>query len=850
METFLDTNNIRYAPIYIQSYRNAQGELKKKCYFEHSGPEGKYQCHPQISREKEKQDIKEGKLSIEERWNANFNSLQSFKNNKQVWLDDAKNKGAKVCYYRDTTIIPEIDIDNWDEIENAEEVKQFIKEHVQSVSVSKKLPHIPIIINNMPPHIQEKHLVPFKGGELLKGQGSFVPIDNIINADKSIAQMEWKDFCKMFNIKEKETKPVLNRIESNDSRSKTDIRPTPTTINNTKTLNKLSKNALKKFIEALPNEVAREYNSWFSMVTSIKGWNDNEIGLEMAHLFSKKCFEKYVPFDMEEQWHNRHPKVKISPFENFMGTFTNIAKEHDLMYIFPASAVKEDTLTHYSMAIMSLETNIVKRYKYCKTSNFWYYCHHITNRWEVQNYPIYLYQQLPLIFPNIIGFQDTKVVKLVAEQLKPHVAEQDMTSILNANPFLHAYNNGVIDLSRDNKNVKYENGKIVGFRRIEPEDYITFTTGYDFEEETGEIYVKETEDITAFFDNLYSLNAEDEQGNHIRDYVLSVCASTLAGRPYKHDQFFIFTNESGSNGKSVMQDLLLSTHGEYAYVLNASALTKKKIGANEHSQLGQLKNKKLVMSSEIDEKERLQNDVMKRVSGDSFITERGFMQNNASFPVNFTLFIMANKMPRPSTENDNALLRRIRTISHPFEFREETYIQKKLEVAKILLDCGDYKQDAYDAEVRKYKPVNGDFKDNFSKVRYAQAFNRLLLIRYLTQVKVKDITIPAKIKQDAENYLQQNDIKEFIEEHYKKEQKGKITKTALYDHYQKCNYQFYKFTEFNRLVAEQIGAEFVYQKRLTEGYCFRLKRITKDPDPKWAHYNTAIPEAKDIHDAL
>ena len=826
METFLDTNNIRYCPIYLSLYTDSDGRLKKDVHWK-SGPYYRYLVH----------SSRKDKDADDERWNENLQTLQTFKNNRQVWLEDAKNKGAEVWYYRDTKVVLEVDIDTPEELANPEDVNALVNTHVHTLSFRKKLPHMPIIINNMPPHIQEKHLVPFKGGELLKGQGSFVPIDNIINADKSIAQMEWKDFCKMFNIKE--TKPVLNRIHP----------PPPTTNKKPKTLNKLSKVALKKFIEALPNEVAREYHSWWKMVSSIKGWNNNEIGLEMAHLFSKKCQEKYKPFDVEQQWNDQHDKIKIPAFEDFMGTFTNIAKEHDLLYIFPDSALKTDKLTHYAMAMMSLETNIVKRYKYCKTSNFWYYCHHITNRWEVQKSPIYLYQQLPLVFPDIEQFQKTQEVKMVAEQLKPHIAEQDMTSILDANPFLHAYNNGVIDLSRDNKDVKYENGKIIGFRPITPEDYITFTTGYDFEEEKEETYVEETKDITAFFDNLYSLNAQDEQGNHIRDYVLSVCASTLAGRPYKHDQFFIFTNESGSNGKSVMQDLLLSTHGEYSYVLNASALTKKKIGANEHSQLGQLKNKKLVMSSEIDEKERLQNDVMKRVSGDSFITERGFMQNNASFPVNFTLFIMANKMPRPSTENDNALLRRIRTISHPFEFREQAYIQKKLEVAKTLLSCEDYSQEQYDAEVRKYKPVNGDFKDNFSKVRYAQAFNRLLLIRYLTQVKVKDITIPTKVKEDAENYLQQNDIKEFIKEHYKKDGKAKITKTALYDHYQKCNYQFYKFSEFNRLVAEQIGAEFVYQKRLTEGFCFRLRRTTRDPDPN-CRYNTAIPEADDIHDAI
>ena len=84
------------------------------------------------------------------------------------------------------------------------------------------------------------------------------------------------------------------------------------------------------------------------------------------------------------------------------------------------------------------------------------------------------------------------------------------------------------------------------FRSIEPMDYITSTTGYDYIDNPRQV-----EYITTLLESIVSNETETEGDTGISDlhYRKNILSSTL----YKTCEFYIFTG-AGSNGKSFINE--------------------------------------------------------------------------------------------------------------------------------------------------------------------------------------------------------------------------------------------------------------------------------------------------------
>ena len=117
--------------------------------------------------------------------------------------------------------------------------------------------------------------------------------------------------------------------------------------------------------------------------------------------------------------------------------------------------------------------------------------------------------------------------------------------------------------------------------------------------------MEQEENFKNFFDKILP-NLE------VKEYFLNVLAISLSGKSLKQE--FNICTGSGSNGKSVLFDLIGQTLGEYYNSGSPSLLTEKRGGANSASPaIAELRGKRLFGCSEPDQNSTIQIGVMKQL---------------------------------------------------------------------------------------------------------------------------------------------------------------------------------------------------------------------------------------------
>ena len=290
---------------------------------------------------------------------------------------------------------------------------------------------------------------------------------------------------------------------------------------------------------------------------------------------------------------------------------------------------------------------------------------------------------------------------------------------LDCNINLFAFKNGVYDLE-DKK-----------FRNIEPTDYISTTTDYDYNPNIDDRYKNVIENF------LRSTQKTDE----MYKYLLDVITSMIYGKNY-HQEFYIF-NGKGANGKSVLMSLLSLVFGNYANKINATTFTKPSRGANETSEMHSCRSCRLIMVEEPEETDTLITSRLKEFSGDGKIKTRGLHENAFSFDPQFGIIFFCNQIPALS-KVDNAIGRRLRLLDFPFKFCDSpTKSNDK------LID----------------RDLNTLFKDN---IEYRQAFAYIILENWKNNKLNKEkLYTPIEVMKVTEDYMDDcNEVKKFINEYY------------------------------------------------------------------------------------
>ncbi|AZV00385.1 DNA primase [Paracoccus phage vB_PthS_Pthi1] len=149
-------------------------------------------------------------------------------------------------------------------------------------------------------------------------------------------------------------------------------------------------------------------------------------------------------------------------------------------------------------------------------------------------------------------------------------------------------------------------------------------------------------------------------------------------------QKLAFFHGGGANGKSVLVDLMARMMGDYAATAKIESLTgkNKKSGSDSQPDLIPLIGARMVRTSEPEEGERLQEGLVKALTGGEPMMVRALYTDMITFQPIFKLTISGNHLP-DIRGGDDGIWRRLMLVTFPVQIPENKRIPKK-ELDEIL----------------------------------------------------------------------------------------------------------------------------------------------------------------------
>lgn len=223
---------------------------------------------------------------------------------------------------------------------------------------------------------------------------------------------------------------------------------------------------------------------------------------------------------------------------------------------------------------------------------------------------------------------------------------------LDTNPYILCFTNGVVDF-RDKT-----------FRDGRPEDCVSLCTQLKFvplDENTPTAEQKRImNEINDFMHKLFPLD-------EIYEYMWEHLASVLIGT--SSDQTFHMYIGEGSNGKSVLMELMSKTLGEYKGDVPLSVITDKraKVGGLT-PELVELRGRRYAVMQEPSPDEKINVGPMKMLTGGDKIQCRApFMPETVKYIPQFKLCLCTNTLMKIPSQ-DNGTWRRIRVVKFMSSF--------------------------------------------------------------------------------------------------------------------------------------------------------------------------------------
>lgn len=186
---------------------------------------------------------------------------------------------------------------------------------------------------------------------------------------------------------------------------------------------------------------------------------------------------------------------------------------------------------------------------------------------------------------------------------------------------------------------------IAGEQPHNPEDLITKITACSPGEEGKKIWM---DALNLFF-------CKDQK---LIDYVQETVGMAAIGKVYQ--EHMIIAYGGGANGKSTFWNTIFRVLGNYAGKLSAEALTMN-CKRNVKPEMAELKGKRLIISSEMEEGMRLNTAVVKQLCSTDEIQAEKKYKDPFSFVPSHTLVLYTNHLPKVGA-NDDGIWRRLVVI--------------------------------------------------------------------------------------------------------------------------------------------------------------------------------------------
>lgn len=225
--------------------------------------------------------------------------------------------------------------------------------------------------------------------------------------------------------------------------------------------------------------------------------------------------------------------------------------------------------------------------------------------------------------------------------------DPDFDKNVDSNKWLLCFKNGVVDL----KNKVFRDGC--------PQDYITKSTNINYEPLDTAKHETASQQITAFMEQLFP-------DKSLNEYMWNHLASTLIGE--NKNQCFNIYRGNGSNGKSKLTDLMELTLGDYYGTVPITLVTEKRPGiGGTTSEIIQLKGVRYAVMQEPSKDAKINEGMMKQLTGDSKLSGRALYHEQETFAIQFHLVVCTNTLFEINS-NDDGTWRRIRICDFMSKF--------------------------------------------------------------------------------------------------------------------------------------------------------------------------------------
>jgi putative DNA primase/helicase len=232
-------------------------------------------------------------------------------------------------------------------------------------------------------------------------------------------------------------------------------------------------------------------------------------------------------------------------------------------------------------------------------------------------------------------------------------------------------------------------------------------------------------------------------------------ASTLIGE--NNDQTFNIYNGNGSNGKSKLVELMAACLGDYKATVPITLITAKRntIGSTS-SEVVQLKGVRYAVMQEPSKGDRLNEGIMKEITGGDPLQGRALFKDSITFIPQFKLVVCTNTLLDVNS-NDEGTWRRLCVC----EFKSKFCVKEEFD------DDREYQFEIDKKLGEKY-------------IQWCPIFMSMLVEKaYITGGLVK---ICQAVKASSSNYRNTQDYySEFVSDKVKKCVGGKIKETSLYE---------------------------------------------------------------------
>jgi P4 family phage/plasmid primase-like protien len=219
--------------------------------------------------------------------------------------------------------------------------------------------------------------------------------------------------------------------------------------------------------------------------------------------------------------------------------------------------------------------------------------------------------------------------------------------LVDSNKELIAFNNGVLELDT------------FVFRPGKPEDYMSFSTGIDYEVQKPYYEYSAWPQVEKFIRQVIP-------DREVRDYFMQHLATNLFGGNTAQ-KFHILTG-SGSNGKSMIMNLMSKALGDYASTVPISLFTqKRKSSGSAAPEVARLKGRRFVTMQEPDEAIALNTGLMKEISSGEKMYARDLFKSGGEFEVLAKFHLACNEKPKINT-TDGGTWRRLVVINFTSKF--------------------------------------------------------------------------------------------------------------------------------------------------------------------------------------